>query len=231
MALVRTHLSRQRVWRVGYRPNPWAWSDWVWAQDGRFSGRWDDPNGLFRTLYVGDSLTACLLEVLAPLRADVAMQINMMLIVEDDDDAEQYPTVQAGSLPRQWLDARCAGRALLSGDFCDVTASGTILALHPHFVGRALAYGRKDFDAAALKDSELRGLTQEVSAWLYEHADVDGVEFRSRHGDDLRLWAIYEQPGDGVISSHITGHRIQPLEATDPHLVAAMVELGLFWTD
>jgi len=26
------------VWRVGYKPEPWAWPDWKWAHDGRFHG-------------------------------------------------------------------------------------------------------------------------------------------------------------------------------------------------
>lgn len=37
-----------RVWRVGFRPEPWAWSGWEWATDGRFQGRWDDLHGNFR---------------------------------------------------------------------------------------------------------------------------------------------------------------------------------------
>lgn len=45
-----------RVWRVGFRPELWAWSGWEWATDGRFPGRWDDLHGNFRTIYAGSSL-------------------------------------------------------------------------------------------------------------------------------------------------------------------------------
>lgn len=36
----------------------------------RFPGRWGDHDGNFRTVYVGASLLACLLEVLADFRLD-----------------------------------------------------------------------------------------------------------------------------------------------------------------
>ena len=59
------------VWRVGYRPKPWAWTPWQYVGDtGRFTGRWDDPLGSFLTLYAGRDLLACLLEVLAGFRPD-----------------------------------------------------------------------------------------------------------------------------------------------------------------
>ena len=35
------------------------------ATDGRSTGRWDDPDGVWRTLYLGDTRMACYLEVLA----------------------------------------------------------------------------------------------------------------------------------------------------------------------
>jgi hypothetical protein len=41
------------VWRVGYRPEPWTWTPWQYAENGRFNGRWDDPDGNYRTLYTG----------------------------------------------------------------------------------------------------------------------------------------------------------------------------------
>ena len=58
--------AAEQVWRVGFKPEPWAWSGWEWAgADGRFHGRWDDRQGNFRTIYAGSTLLACLLEVLA----------------------------------------------------------------------------------------------------------------------------------------------------------------------
>lgn len=31
--------------RVGFAPNPWTFTDWRFAEKGRFRGRWDDPAG------------------------------------------------------------------------------------------------------------------------------------------------------------------------------------------
>uniref|UniRef100_UPI00404B39B8 RES domain-containing protein n=1 Tax=Georgenia sp. M64 TaxID=3120520 RepID=UPI00404B39B8 len=54
------------VWRVGYAPDPWTWTPWQYAEAGRFSGRWDDPHGIWRSVYVGQSALACYLEVNRP---------------------------------------------------------------------------------------------------------------------------------------------------------------------
>lgn len=101
------------------------------------------------------------------------------------------------------------------------------------FKGRALAYNLKDFDAAALKNAEHRLLTQDVSQhlWTRRNPDgsdfCDGIQFRSRHGDDLLLWAVYERDTDGQTSSHVTD--IEPLELTadTPELQTALALLGL----
>lgn len=66
--------------------------------------------------------------------------------------------------------------------------------LYPHFIGMVLRLGLLDLDAAALKDARPRELTQTVADCIYERKDLDGVPFASRHGDELRLWAIIEQP-------------------------------------
>lgn len=50
------------IYRVGYAPDPWEWTPWEYATDGRFAGRWDDPDGVWRTLYCGISALACYLE-------------------------------------------------------------------------------------------------------------------------------------------------------------------------
>src|SRR3546814_13542951 len=61
--------AAEEVWRVGFKPEPWAWSGWEWAgAAGRFHGRWADRQGNFRTVYAGSTHLACLLEVLAGLR-------------------------------------------------------------------------------------------------------------------------------------------------------------------
>ena len=60
---------------------------------------------------------------------------------------------------------------------------------------------------------------------------IAGIEFDSRHGDGLRLWALYEHPGDPVISPFITPLDNAPVDARDPALVEAMRLLDLVWVD
>lgn len=158
--LTSTAAGGARVWRIGFRPEPWAWSGWEWSTDGRFPGRWDDLHGNFRTVYAGSSLLDCLLEVLAGFRLDARIAAELEEIVEDGEDAVLHPTVPPGQVPREWLDARAASSAELAGAYCAVTDSRSIATLYPHFIGVALGLGLTDFDAAALKDARPRRLTQ-----------------------------------------------------------------------
>jgi hypothetical protein len=219
-----------RVWRVGFRPEPWAWSGWEWATDGRFPGRWDDLHGNFRTIYAGSSLLACLLEVLAHFRKDARLSVELDEIVEDDEDKVLHPTIAPGQVPMEWLEVRAAASAELSGRYCAVTASGSIAALYPHFIGLTLSLGLADFDASALKDARPRHLTQAVASWLYEMTDLDGVNFASRHGDDLQLWAIFERPGDPAITPNIQDATVEELlRPGSPDISKAFRLLGLQW--
>jgi hypothetical protein len=218
-----------RVWRVGFRPEPWAWSGWEWATDGRFPGRWDDLHGNFRTIYAGSSLLACLLEVLAGFRKDARLSVELDEIVQDDEDQVLHPTLPPGQVSKEWLDERAAASAELSGRYCAVTASGSVAALYPHFIGLALSLGLADFDAAALKDARPRRLTQAVAAWLYEMTDFDGVTFSSRHGDGLRLWAIFERPDDPPITPSIQNVMVEDLQHDSPEISKAFLLLGLQW--
>lgn len=57
-----------------------------------------------------------------------------------------------------------------------------------------------------------------------------GVQFSSHHGDELTLWAVYERPGDGLVSPCLTGvqrvslqHNAERLRtcSNEPNAVAA----------
>ena len=101
-------------------------------------------------------------------------------------------------------------------------------SLVPHFVAAALRAGLKDFDAAALKDSRPRELTQSVATYLYAATDLDGIRFASRHGDDLTLWAIFERHHT-VVTPCLAGTELTELTADHPALVQAFDVLGLAW--
>lgn len=149
--------------------------------------------------------------------------------IVDDGYAEAFPTIGPGQVPTDWLHGRAAASARLSGTYCAVTASDSVAVLYRPFVPLALSLGLRDFDAAALKDSRARWLTQSIAAHLYDSTDFDGVTFASRHGDDLQLWAIFEQPADPPISPKLTGITDYALHATSTDMVEAFTILGLTW--
>jgi hypothetical protein len=222
------------VWRVGYRPDPWTWTPWQYAENGRFNGRWDDPDGNYRTLYTGTTLLGCLLEVLARFRPDPALVDELDGIIEDPDDQVVYPTPAPGIVPRSWLLPRTATTGTLIGTFCAVTNSATLAALRPLFLGQALRYGLPDFDAAALRLAKPRALTQTVSSFLYAttihgEAAIDGVQFQSRYGDELTLIAIFERGSDFDQPAGILATSYRELRPEHPDLVKALALHHLQW--
>ncbi|WP_045536211.1 RES domain-containing protein [Gordonia sihwensis] len=218
------------VWRVGFEPSPWSWSDWNYARDGRFDGRWDDPHGRWRTLYVADSKRACYLEVLAHFRVETTLSAHLDEIDDEDDD---HPTLSPGTVPADWCTKRIVGSARLCGTYALPSAAESLSQLRSRFLDRAKALGFVDVDAAAMRQSEPRTLTQEVSAWIYTLAvgttGVDGVEFNSRHDDQATLWAIYERPPAASSTPHLTEHTGRPVDWEDTDLEAAMRLHHLSW--
>ena len=225
-----TATSGIRVWRVGFRPDPWAWPSWQYATNGRFPGRWDDAEGNFRTTYAGSHLLSCLLEVLACFRPDPALAAQLSDIV-DDEPTGAHPTSPAGAVPPSWLQPRTAASAILTGTYASVTNAESIGFLRPVFLHRAHEFGLVDFDAAALKDAKPRALTQEVATHIYETTDLHGVQFRSRHGDDHVLWAIFERPGDPDISPRLQNPVSHELSAGTPEINEAFRIHHLTWAD
>lgn len=226
-----------RVWRVGRQPNPWAWVPWEYAGDnGRFDGRFDDPAGGFRTTYAGAGLLACLLEVLAPFRPDPLLADDLALVDEEPDDAANYPTQASGTVPSSWLNERVAATALLDGAYCAVTDKESLPTLRSRFLPMALGYGLADLDAGVLRLSAPRALTQHIAAWLYDlhYEGTDlfaGVEFESRHGDELTLFAVFERPDDGDTSARIREAAVAELRRDDEALLEAFRLYRLTWSE
>jgi len=123
-------------------------------------------DGNYRTLYTGQTLLGCLLEVLACFRPDPILADDLDQIIEDPDDRVVYPTPAPGIVPRTWLIPRAAATGTLIGLFCAVTTTVTLSTLRPLFLGQALRLGLPDFDAAALRLARPRALTQAVSSLL-----------------------------------------------------------------
>lgn len=227
--------AAHQVFRVGYEPEPWVWTPWQYADAGHFSGRWDDPNGVWRTIYVGQTPLACYLEVLAPFRPDPRMHAELADIAEDPVDSRDHPTTAAGTLPRRWSVPRRIATARLGGWHAMPGHVESLPTLRARFLPLAHHQGLPDVDAAAIRHAEPRDLTQAIAAWVYDLSGPDGhpvagIRFDSRHGDRLGLWAIFERPGDGDSSPHLHGATDEAIDPDDPNLVEAMRIHRLAWS-
>jgi hypothetical protein len=48
------------------------------------------------------------------------------------------------------------------------------------------------------------------------------VQFSSRHGDGLTLWAVFERPADDEVSALLLETQSDPIDEDDPDLCEAM---------
>lgn len=226
-----------RVWRVGFEPDPWEWAPWQYAtDDGRFNGRWDDQAARFRTLYTSESLLGCFLELLASQRPNDVAFAELAAIVDDTGDAQLFPDPERGAIGMAWLGGRLYGDATQVGRYAEVTEARALGYLVHAGVFTRLGIPPRDVDAALLKDATKRDVTRSVARFLFDlrapgsaKPAVDGIAFRSRMGDDIRMWAVFER-GDAAVSERISAtgeaHR---LTEDNEDLLRAFELLGLHW--
>lgn len=219
---------------MGFEPEPWAWTPWQYAEHGRFSGRWDDPNGVWRSIYVAESRLACYLEVLAFARPDPQLQDELAGIDEAPEDRVDHSTLPGGLLPDSWRWPRRVGSARLTGWYAVPGDKQSLPTLRACFLALAIKLRVPDVDAAAIRLAEPRGFTQAIAAWLYDQSAPDGaplagVQFTSRHGDGLTLWAVLERPGDEEVSAQLREPQSEPVDKDDPDLREAMRLHRLRW--
>ena len=210
------------VYRIGRRPDPWAWPDWSFAgSDGTFGNRFDDPNGIYRVLYASTQRVATFVECLAYLRPDPAILAAYEQIEACDDDRAE-PT-SAGVVPREWVEQRLIGSGQPTGIYVELGHHETLSALRAALMPRVVHYGLADLDAAAVRLSLPRSFTQEISRFLFEQTQSgqrrwDGITYLSRHGDDFENWAFFEpaapidqtstsfDPGDADLAAALRLH-------------------------
>jgi hypothetical protein len=174
------------VYRLGRRPNAWQPPEWFLAHsDGTFGNRFDDPEGYYRVLYASSQRLACFVETLARFRPDLSLLAELDAIEGEDD------FVALGTLPRDWLVVRTMGTAEIDGVFADIYGIAWVSQLRRTLAAEALRLGMKDIDLSSLERGEPRRLTQLASrqAYLLSFA---GVFYRSRYGQTLENWAIFE---------------------------------------
>lgn len=217
----------RRIWRVGRAPDAWAWPDWRFAgPDGTFGHRFDDPRGAYRVLYTGSERFGAFVEALAPYRPHPAL----LEARRDLSGVGPAEGLAPGTLAAGWLSSRTIGEAQPRGAFADIGHSRSLRLLRERLGADAPGWGVDELDAAAIRLSAPRALTQAVSRIVFECVQHDGstqfagIRYRSRLGDEIDNWAIFERPADPPV---LASARSAPVARDDPDLVAALKHLGI----
>ncbi len=152
-----------------------------------------DPDGIFRVLYACSERVGAFVETLARFRPSAALIAGLEAIAGDDD------TLPPGTVPASWRGDRTIGVARISGRFVDIGRAESLATLNHMLAGRLVHYRLRELDAAAIRSQAPRRLTQEISRLIWEQTTpdgqpaYDGIFYRSRLGDDLNNWAIFER--------------------------------------
>lgn len=221
------------LWRVGHAPTPWRFTDWSYAGgDGRFDGRWDDPDGSYRVLYVSTSQFGAFVEALGDFRVDPEVAAGLKGIVTDAPDEPM--AVPPGHVPLSWASGRVVGKASGTARCAQVGHSRSLAHLRQELSQLVVRYRLEDLDAAAIRIRAPRAFTQNVSRFVYECTDddgapqFDGVSYLSRFGDDLTNLALFELASD---RQPIIDPDAAPISLDDPALQQAIDHHGLTWFD
>lgn len=184
----------------GPATGPLAFPPWEYIGTGRY----DDPEGKYRVLYLAESATTCYVELLADQRPSLtALAALRLLPPGEPGDFEP----KLGRIPKAWLvdwcQARALGRAELGPNqrWLDSYAAETRRELRGALADRLLELGLDDFDFGDAL-SRNRKLSQAVSRWAYEQG-FQGIVFSSRFDYGLRCWAVFDtadfQPLDAML--------------------------------
>lgn len=117
------------------------------------------------------------------------------------------------------------GEATVEGRFVDVGDTASLATLRAALAASAIHHGLDEIDAAAIRLRAPRAFTQHVSRYVYEQGTCAGIRYRSRLGDDLLNWAIFEPAPEGP--SPLAATASAEPDADDPDLRAALELLGL----
>lgn len=138
--------------------------------------------------------------------------------IEGDDEPP-------ASVPRTWLDGRLVGEATVEGRFVDVGDSASLATLRAALAASAIHYGLDEIDAATIRLHAPRAFTHQISRYVYEQGSFAGISYRSRLGDDVLNWAVFESAPDG--QDVLLATSSAAIAADDPDLLAALELLGL----
>jgi hypothetical protein len=200
------------------------------------SGRFDAPDGSFRTLYCSSEPEGALGEKIAPFTFDAAVARQIETFFEDDPDPEFVGEELRPSLGPE--DLEHSGWVLAWAPskpgcrFIDLWHRATIVALLPQVPELLARYGLRALDVRALAD-ERRGFTRRVGGVLRNAATTAGGELRAagiRYSSRLpprwTCWALWEPLALEAGQAHHT-----PVNIDMPALRRAAEMLGVVLRD
>jgi hypothetical protein len=207
-----------KLFRIGRRPDPWAWPPWEFC---RRANRWDDPTDNFRVLYACGQRRGTFVETLARFRPDPAVVAGLAEITGADDGA-----LSPGCVPVSWIENRAMGEAVVDGRFADIGHSTSLAYLRTAMAAQLIRFGIPDLDGAAIRLA-IREFTQEISLHVFGRATPDGsplfggITYESRLGNEFTNWAIFERPDRNPVHDAV----ITDIAHDDPDLLAV---IGVF---
>jgi hypothetical protein len=207
------------LWRVGRYPDPLAWTPWPFVGGGRFG----DPRGVFRVLYLAEQRLACFLETLARFRVDLPLLAELAELGpgEVGDDVPRL-----GSIAGDWLATRRIGwlQPLPDLRVLDLRALETRETLRGEPAGFLAHRGYRDLDLGELLRQD-RVLTQHVSRWAHDQG-YRGMVYPSRFGAALACWALHGGEAAATGNPFIP-LGTAPIAPDDPDLWEAVRLFGL----
>jgi hypothetical protein len=185
--------------------------------------RYDDPLGIYHTVYAASTAYGAYMETLAPLRPAPTIDLAASVLVNEPGLRGTPPA----GLVTNSVERRHIGKAQLNGLYVDIGASESIAYLRHRLADRFAALGVVEFDLSALTTAR-REVTMEISRFVFEleHREqrrFDGIRYPSRLGRNILCWAIFEDDQPACI----TKKQSQPVNATDPELVEALGHLRI----
>jgi len=176
--------------------------------------RYDDPLGIYHTVYAASTRYGALIETLAPLRPKPKIRLA-------EAEPGMRATPAAGTITN-WLERRHIGEARISGVFVDIAASESIAYLRHKLADRFAALGTIEFDLSALTSAR-RELTMEISRFIFElefreQRRFDGICYPSRLGHNIMCWAIFEDDGHACLEDRAS----QPIDPADKEIEQAL---------
>ena len=206
----------RELFRLGYKPNPWALPEWKYRP---FSGRYANPRDEYRTLYAAALRLTAFVEAIQNLVTLFRPDPELVAALAEIEGPDDLPL--ASQLPRRIMEQHLQIRQMGSGSFdvghdrfAEICSSQWITrlrhVLQPHLHG----LGLQSFDLSSLLLSEPRRLTQLASRAVYD-TGIRIIRYPSKFGIELENWAFLD-------SVPVADQAVQDVRVDDPDLHAAL---------